>query len=144
MTEKVEKRITKPVTIEMAEYNRSIWVVKPTIETEVEDLLDHNYWAHIAKRLKPGDRIEALPEDRHYFAEFIVIACASNWAKIKLLRSVVLIEDNDKTEIDGYTIKWAGPRDRFRVMAGDEIISKGHGDKESAMQALNDHMKIVK
>jgi hypothetical protein len=144
MTEKVEKRVIKPTNIDISEYSRTVWQVKPAIELEIEDLLKPDYWAHVAIKMKPGDRIEAIPEDKHYFAEFFVMACASNWAKVKLLRIVTLIEENDATEIDGYTIKWAGPHDKFRVLAGNEVISKGHADKESAMQALNDHIKTVR
>lgn len=142
--EKEVRKIVKPITTGMADNDRVIWFIKPTVETEKEDMLDPNYWAHIAKRFKRGSRIEAMPDDMRYFIEFIVIACASNWAKVKVLREVKLIEDTEITEIDGYSIKWAGQYDKFRVLAGKEVISKGHADKESAMQALNDHLKIVK
>ena len=139
----MNKKIAKPTAIELAEYTKSVWQIMPTVETKIEDLLNPDYWAHVARKVNPGDRIEAIPEDRHYFAEFFVLAASTNWIKVKLLRKVVLIEDNDNSTVAGYNIQFAGAH-KWRIRMGDEVLSKGHDDKEAATNWLMDHMKTVR
>ena len=104
-----KKAVKKPTTIEESTYARTVYQVKPEISVTVKDLLEPDYWAHVAKQLRAGDRIEAIPDDRHYFAEFFVLAASTNWAKLVLLREVTLIKDNEKTESNGFSIGFAGP-----------------------------------
>ena len=132
--------VKRPTNVEEAVAARNIWQVKPEIAAKVEDLLNPDYWAHVARRFRAGDRIEAVPDDRHYFAEFFVLAASSNWAKVILLRHEVLIKDNETTMTDGFSIGFAGAH-KWRVTRGDEILSKGHDDKTAASKWLADHMK---
>ena len=135
-----KKQVKRPTSIEESVSARNIWQVKPEIAAEVKDLLDPNYWAHVARRMRAGDRIEAVPDDRHYFAEFFVLAAATNWAKLVLIREVTLIKDNKAVEKDGYIVKFAG-RHRWRVEKGGEILSKNHDDQKSAAAWLANHIK---
>jgi hypothetical protein len=141
MTEETKqaKAVRKPTNIEEAVAARNIWQVKPEISVTIEDLLKPDYWAHVARRMRAGDRVEAIPDDRHYFAEFFVLAASSNWAKMVLLREVTIIKDNEKTETEGFSIGWAG-KHKWRVTRGNEILSKGHDDKDSATKWLAENM----
>jgi len=132
--------VKKPTMVEEVALARNVWQVKPDISCKIEDLLDPNYWAHVARSFRAGDRIEAVPEDRHYFAEFFVIGASSNWAKIVLLRHQVLIKDNESLSKDGYIVKWAGSH-KWRVEKDGEILSKGHDDQKSAAAWLANHTK---
>tara|TARA_Y100000310_G_C20483146_1_gene715658 strand:+ start:505 stop:921 length:417 start_codon:yes stop_codon:yes gene_type:complete len=132
--------VKRPTNIEESTYARTVWQVKPEIKVEIEDLLDPNYWAHVASRLKAGDRIEAIPDDRHYYAEFFVLAASNNWAKLVLLRKETLIKDHEKTVNEGFTVEFAGNH-KWRVKQGDEILSKGHDDKDAASKWLAEKMK---
>jgi len=146
MTEKVvteKKAVKRPTNIEESTYARTVWQVKPEIAATVKDLLDPDYWAHVARRFRAGDRVEAIPDDRHYYAEFFVLAASTNWAKLILLREVTLIEDNEKTVTDGFSIGFGGAH-KWRVTRGDEILSKGHDDKDSAAKWLADNLKDLK
>jgi hypothetical protein len=142
MTEEKESRkaVRRPTTIDESSYARTIWQLKPAPDVEVEDLLDSNYWAHIAKKMRAGDRIEAIPDDRHYFAELFVLGASSNWAKVILLRKHVLIEDNKRIEKEGYIVKFAGQH-KWRVEKDGQILSKGHDDQKSAAAWLSNHIK---
>ena len=140
MKEEPVRVVKRPTNIEEAVAARNIWQVKPEIAVTVEDLLDPNYWAHVARRMRAGDRVEAVPADRHYFAEFFVLAASTNWAKLVLLRKVTIIKDHENTVTEGFTVGFAG-KHKWRVTRGDEILSKGHDDKESASKWLVDHMK---
>ncbi len=141
---KVEKRAVKrPTTISESSYASITWHVQPEIAVTVEDLLDPGYWAHVANRMKAGHRIIAVPDDRHYFAEFFVLAASTNWAKVVLLREKTLIEDNEKTETEGYLIGFAGAH-KWRVTRGAEVISKGHDDKDAAAKWLAENLKDLR
>lgn len=141
---KAEKRAVKrPTNIEESSYARIVWQVKPENAATVEDLLKPDYWAHVANRFRAGHRIEAIPDDRHYFAEFIVLGASTNWAKLVLLRKIVLIKDNEKSTIEGYTIGWT-KQEKWRVTQGSEILTKNHDDKKAATAWLTEHMKNVR
>ena len=142
MTEE-KTAVKKPTNIEEAAYERTVWQVKPELKATVKDLLNPDYWAHVAKRMKAGDRIEAVPDDRHYFAEFFVLAASTNWVKLVLMREVIIIKDNDKTVTDGFTVAFAGAH-KWRVTRGKEILSKDHDDKASASAWLAENMKDLK
>ena len=130
--------VKKPTIIEEAPVARNVWHVEPEVAVTVKDMLDSDYWAHVASRIRAGDRIEAVPSDRHYFAEFFVVAASSNWVKLKLLREITLIKDNDTTRSGDFVIKFAG-RHKWRVERGSEILSKDHDDKELAEKWLEEN-----
>ena len=134
------KSVRKPTNIEEAVAARNIWQVKPEIAVTVEDLLKPEYWAHVARRMRAGDRVEAVPDDRHYFAEFFVLAASSNWAKLVLLREVTIIKDNEQIVSEDFMVAFAGAH-KWRVTRGDEVLSKGHDDKDSATKWLAENMK---
>jgi len=138
-----KRAVKKPTNIEESTYARTIWQVKPEIMVTVKDMLEPDFWAHVAKQLRAGDRIEAIPSDRHYFAEFFVLAASTNWAKLVLLREVTIIKNNDKTVTDGFTVAFAGAH-KWRVTRGDEILSKDHDDKASASKWLAENMQDLK
>ncbi len=135
-----EQAVKKPTNIEEAVANHNTWQVKPELSVRVNDLLDPNYWAHVARRMKAGDIVIAVPDDRHYFAEFFVLAASTNWAKLVLLRHKVLIKDNVPTEKDGYIVKFAG-KHKWRVEKDGEVLSKSHDDQKSAAAWLAEHIK---
>jgi len=135
--------VKRPTNIEQASYECNTWQVKPEINAKPKDLLDPNYWAHVAGRMRAGDRVEAVPDDRHYYAEYFVLAASKNWAKLVLMREVTLIKDNDKTVSEGFTVEFAGNH-KWRVREGSSVISKGHDDKDAASKWLAEHMKDIR
>lgn len=71
-----------------AQYERRTWTASPQHGTPFEKLLDPNYWAHVAPKLKPWDRIEVQPDGFAYFAELIVVDSDRLWARVKVVRFV--------------------------------------------------------
>ena len=140
MKEEQAVAVKKPTNIEEAVAAHNIWQVKPEIAATVQDLLNPEYWAHVARRMRAGDRVEAVPDDRHYFAEFFVLAASTNWAKLVLIREVTLIKDNEKTVTEGFSVAFAGAH-KWRVTRGEEVLSKGHDDKDSATKWLAENIK---
>ena len=143
MSENKSQVVKKPTHLEQSEYARTIYRITPGPSIKKEDLIDPDYWAHVALGLRPGDHVEAVPEDRHYYAELFVLASAKNWAKVKLMRYVELIEDNDDSVEEGFDVKWAG-RAKWRVLRGQDVLSEGHDTKPQAMGWLAEHKKDIR
>lgn len=135
-----------PTTMELEDYVNNTWRVMPKRGHKVEDMLKPEYWAHISGRMRAGDRIVAVPNDRSYFVEFFVLAASKNWAKVVLMRECTIIEDSEDSPAekeDEFAIGFAGAH-KWRVTQGDEILSKDHDDKESAEAWLKEHKKEIK
>lgn len=75
-----------------AEFARNVFAATPDHGTVFEDILKPEYWAHVASKLHPTDRIELVAEDGSWFAELIVTAAARNWASVSVLRYVEISE----------------------------------------------------
>jgi len=56
-----------------AETVRNVWHVTATAGTKPEDLTEPQYWAHVARLLRLGDRIEVLAADASWYAELRVM-----------------------------------------------------------------------
>ncbi len=110
---KIPPKLT-PDRIQGADFIRVVYAITPAIGTEVEHFLKPEYWAHVAAKLRPHTRIEAVSEDNSWFAEMIVMSCGPNWAKVKVLRFVPL-EDASADQV-------AQLKDRC---IGDAVIHAG-------------------
>lgn len=127
------------------EFAANTWRLRPFAETDIEDVLRSEYWAHVATKLQAGELIQVLPEDRAYFAELIVLDCGRTWAKVMLLRKVDLVAvKRQEIKVDGFTVTWRGPRKYSVVRATDkQVMSEDHATKESALAWLDQHQKTV-
>ena len=137
------KAVRKPTNLEEDVVARKIWCVTPEVAVTVKDMLNPKYWAHVARMLRAGERIEAVPADRHYFAEFFVLGASDNWAQVILLRETVLIKDNKQTTSGGYTVGW-NATDKWRVTQDGNVLTTGHDDKKAAEKWLKEHKETVR
>jgi len=134
----------KPLVIEESSYSRNVWFIKSVNESKVEDLLEPNYWSNVAQVLRAGDRIEVVPDDRHYFVELFVLGASKNWAKVVLLRNITLYKDNEKEVGTEFVIDFGGPHKwRVRTTTGDVLV-KDLETKEAASIWLEKHKKDMK
>lgn len=62
----------KPTTLREAEYRRTVWELTVEKGIEPKAVLQPAFWAHVAGRLKIGDRIEASAADGSWLYELIV------------------------------------------------------------------------
>lgn len=141
---KIPPKLT-PDRIQGADFIRVVYAITPAIGTEVEHFLKPEYWAHVAAKLRPHTRIEAVSEDNSWFAEMIVMSCGPNWAKVKVLRFVPL-EDASADQVaqrsdSAYEVVWAGVKAKFRVIhKTDKTVAKeGFQNKGEAHKWLQDY-----
>ena len=135
--------VRTPTRLALVEFARASHHV--TVENGVTKAMleKPDFWAHISELLKSGDHIEIVPKDRHFFAEVFVLAASSGWAKVKMLRYTTLIKDTTKTKDENFQVEWNGT-EKWRVLEGDEILTKDHETKELALAWLKEHKRKLK
>lgn len=119
MSEKTETQPpVMPTRMQLAEQVRNIWALTVPVGTLVKDLLEPGYWAHLARQLQPGDRIEVEPDNSSYFAELRVLDAGNQYAKVMLLREVSLdvVEPSAAVSVPGHTVEWSGRHTKWRVV----------------------------
>ena len=87
---------------------RNVFVATPAAGTRIEDMLKPEYWAHVSRMLHVSDRIEAVPEDGEFFAEFFVCDAGLNRASVVLLRKHNLQGEQLPVVASDYEVKWKG------------------------------------
>ena len=84
MAEKTDRKVTAPIHMLPAENSRNIWRVFVANGTTPQDIVQPQFWAHLASRLQAGDRIEVEPEDSTWLAELRVIDSGPQYAKVQI------------------------------------------------------------
>lgn len=130
-----------PERIKQAEFARNVFAISPEQNVKLEDMLAPAFWSHVAAKLHPSDRIEVIAEDGSYFAEFYVVSCGRNWAKVSLLRMHELTEDTPeiaKNASSEYEVQWAGGQEKARIvrLADKQVIQSGFPSKKEAADWL--------
>lgn len=87
------------------------------LDDAVAAMKDPAFWANVSTRTHPNDRIEAMPEDGSYFAEFMVRAAGANWAHVELMRAHAFVSaETVVAKIKDVKVEWGGPSHKWRVM----------------------------
>lgn len=148
-----------PTKLENAEFSRIIFSVTPELGTNIKEVLDPKYWAHVAAKLKPRCRIEVLAEDNSYFAELLVVSCDKTWASVALLRYVDLsgstvkkVEDKKPAGKEGdivldefntaeHYVDYVTGQSKGRVILrdGKSVVKDGFKNKKEAADWMRAH-----
>lgn len=121
MTEAKEKAVRPQLTAEearfkLAEYERQDWILNAPHGTEIEDVIQPEYWAHIAAKMRPYDHVEVRAEDGSYIAQLIVLGCDRNWAKVQVLNKFDLVNVKLAFSNEAKVIpEWSGPHTKWRA-----------------------------
>lgn len=99
-----------PSSLKPAEYVRNVFAITPEHGVTIDDLKEPEYWAHVAAKLHPTDRVEVTSEDGTWFAEVFVTACARNWAQVSVLRFHELAEATKPAVSNSpkHIVQWKG------------------------------------
>jgi hypothetical protein len=112
--------------IGLAEDKRRDWVVDAEDGTLPEDVTRPEYWAHVAGKFTPHDRIEVRQEAGEWIIELIVISCERNWASVHIAAFHELGQRDD-----------TAPRASIK----HKVVYKGHIKKHCVVR-LSDSMAI--
>lgn len=120
-----------------AEFARQLYSVTPPAGTQIEDMLEPDYWAHVSRKFNPRDIVEVVPEDGAFFARLFVVDCGKLWAKVHKLEFVELSPKEAKPEVAAseYEAKFFGPVAKWGVVKKDDgsrVSEESHSTREDA------------
>lgn len=129
-----------PSRFKSAEYERNTHVITIELGTDRETILSPEFWAHIAFKLRPWDKIEARSDDGTFYAEYIVLAAERTWAKVHEIMYVNLTStDVSMTQAaiqnDEYEVKWRGPHLKHSIIRKSDgaVIAENIQTKDEAL-----------
>jgi hypothetical protein len=120
--------------LKLAEYARSIHHVTPEPGTPLREMLKPEYWAHVARKMKVGDRIEVDAEERTWFAELYVRGVTPTSVAVVIMRTVEFNKPESEEDAGAeYSAKHAG-RGVWRVIRNSDkaIVQDSFPTKEAA------------
>lgn len=132
----------KPTILREAEYRRTIWDLTADKGVDPKMLLQPAFWAHVAGRLKIGDRIEVMAFDGSWLSELIVrskpIGRATEATVIPLnFYDLNAIDAETKAAVVGveYEYAWKGPTLKHCVvrLADRTIVAEKFDTKDQAL-----------
>jgi hypothetical protein len=121
------------------------WSATPDIGTTFEDVLQPDYWAHIATRFRPTDLIEVHPEDGSYFAVLYVRQSDRLWAKVAVVQHVQFEQPAEAREDNEFTVKHNGRFHKWIVLRNSdrEILAKELETRADAERWIDDYRRKV-
>jgi len=131
-----------------SEYLRQDWVCTAEQGTQIEDLLDPAYWAHVSAQFKPYDHVEVRIDDGTWLVQLLVLEASRNWARVHLLQEHKLTtSDVSQTQATApkHKVEWKGPHLKHCVIriADSEVVKDGISDKRDAYLWMNNHEKVL-
>lgn len=109
-------------------------------------ILVPDYWANVATRLRPMDRIEAFCEDGSWEALLRVMFTTANEARLSVIYAVEHEPGAARAISDVYEVRWKGPGAMWAVVRSDTgAVIKDHLFPQAAAVAyLRDHLMQIK
>ncbi len=128
---------------------RNAWSIVAEAGILPDDVLEKDYWRHIASNLRPGDRIEVLTDDMRWAGTLIVYASGRLWATVKFLDVVTFSDIPDESANDKLRVQYRGPHHRFCVVdfvveSSPQVIRTNFDNQEDAMIFLQEYRKTVR
>lgn len=134
-----------PKRIGRADYERASHFIAVAKGLEPADIVDPDFWQHVADKLRVNDRIEVLGPDFDMDLRVVAIDPRKMWAQVRVLRlceaagiTVAGVEQPAEAAIvagaadaEGYTVEWGG-RHLWRIVRGADLIEKGFANKPQA------------
>jgi hypothetical protein len=122
-----------------ADYARQVFRVNPPAGTTLDEMLEPDYWAHVARRMTPHDTVEVVPEDGSFFARLFVVNADKLWVK---MAKIEYVEFGETTAAkvppsEKFEAKFAGPNAKWRIhnksdnslVSNDSFQSRAEAEK---------------
>lgn len=138
--------ILNPSRCNLVEYERQDWVVTAEQGTDLSDLVDPGFWAHVSARMKPYDHIEVRVDDGSWLVQLLVLDCSRNWAKVYVLAEHHLTTtDVSQSQAAKHSVEYKGPHKKHCVIrkSDSECVKEGISTKEEAYRWMAEHEKAT-
>lgn len=131
-----------PRDIRRSEVEITSWFLRVVPGVTPRHVVDPEFWAHLAGKLRVDHRIEVVAADGSFDADLRVVAVDTRgeWAQIRVLR-MTLAEPADLPadqwpDKDGYRIEFSGPQKHRIISPTNEVVASGFPDEAAAVAAL--------
>lgn len=135
-----------PARLKDAEQVQHHFHVVPERDTPYERVLERDYWAHVAAKIKPSNLIQVEAEDGSYWALLLVRGVSHTEVSVvpvleKRFDSAPKMDAPDSE----YKSKWNGPHDKYIVyrVSDNEKMQTGFDSPEDADLWIANHKKAM-
>ena len=134
-------RAIQPSRFKEQQFLNTVYFCEVDSFTTRDDLLEPEFWAHVAKGVRPGDEIKVMFEDNSYWCWFLVTGAGTTRLTVKLLQEAVLqAQTSMSVDIGSYVIDYKGRVDKHTITrkADGKLMNRGISTKALAVsQAQN-------
>ena len=102
---------------------------------KIEDMLETDYWTHVAVRLRALDHIEVNPDDGSFYAELIVRSTRFGMIETAVIRYVNFgyVNAADALPQSAYKVEFKGPHEKWCVLEHDQVLQSKFETEGSAI-----------
>lgn len=147
MSEETKVRKLPESRFRLAEQVRNVWNIVPEEGTSFDALKDPAYWAHNARRMRPGDLIEVVPDEETYWALLRVVKVGAAGVAVSVLmhETAEAAAEIPSGLAQDYEVKWKGPHHRYTVLRKGtrDAIQTGFGSEAEAAKWIVDNAKSL-
>lgn len=127
-----------------AEFKTKYFVADAEVGVTPEQVMDPNYWAHVAAGIDPFDKIEVRAEDGSWVAHLVAVSCERHYTKV-ILDRLIKIEENVERDAPSskYKVEFKGTHHKFVVvrLADGQVLQSGFKTRLEAETWMRNHEK---
>lgn len=145
----ITKRALPDGRMQPVGYKHNAWDATAEQGTIVLDVLQPNYWRHVAAQFKQFDSITIICEDGTWEAELRVLACDRLWAKVHPKGQwdyTASYSDMPRTQEEEFDVNWnitGNYRITRKGQPGMQPIKDGFQTKLAAYEWLDGYIKTL-
>lgn len=136
-----------PIRMKGAEFLRVDAVAIAHANTLPADLLKPDYWAHVAKELRPRAHVEVWADDGSWYAEVLVREVGRAYCRVHLKTVINFDEQNaaqsKAIEFGGYRVVHRGEFAQWSVirLSDNQVMREELGTQGAAVDWVNERIK---
>lgn len=138
--------ILSPARMSLAEQWRQDWVANAEAGTTVDDVMDPQYWSHMAAQMQPYDHVEVRLETGEWVLELLVVSVGRNFAQVMLKHRYDLVEAS-KSETPGskHEVINLGPQRKWAVkrVSDSAVLQEGLAKRNDAQAWMDNYENIT-
>jgi hypothetical protein len=132
--------------LRQAQYTTNRWCVVMPANVAYERVFEPEFWANVARPIRPGDLIEVHSERGDYFAELYVINSKRMSVEVVELRNIALASAKNRKNVGAdLSVEWRGAIRKYCIVRGSGktavIVAEGYVSEEDAAAALGARAK---
>lgn len=133
----------------LAESKRTLYRIVAGIDDTPESLLDPKYWVHVARQLRPDDRVEVIAFDRSWFAEVLVVEVGAGGfggARVAFVIEPTALSNTANLDQPAENeVRWGGPKLKWQAVRirDKKVLQDGFETKDEAADWIAERSKLA-